>query len=109
MCSCSIARSCPIDSPHELTLRPPFGHLEKESRRPAIEHTQRFLRLEPISSRAPSTGLGHSAVMTLPRCGIGYGASFQHCVVPQPTPCPPRRPVVTPICCPAPSHWASAA
>src|SRR5437867_10731768 len=35
-----------------------------------------------------------------------HGASFQHGVTPQPTPWPPRRPVVTPICCRPQSHCA---
>src|SRR5437899_12880055 len=33
-----------------------------------------------------------------------HGASFQHAVTPQPTPWPPRKPVVTPICCRPQSH-----
>src|SRR5712692_9864833 len=37
---------------------------------------------------------------------ITHGRSFQHCVEPHPTPCPPRRPVVTATCCRPHSHCA---
>ena len=37
---------------------------------------------------------------------VSYCPSLQHELKPQPTPCPPRKPVAAPICCRPQSHWA---
>src|SRR4029077_1156568 len=93
----------------------PLGHpsrSEKLAEGRGFEPPRDLLGPYPISSRTPSTGLGHPSAyfcrMTLPlyTMGHGYCPSLQHALKPQPTPCPPRRPVAAPICCRPQSHWA---
>src|SRR6266446_3807892 len=110
MVAASSSLSFPFCHAPGGVIQPPVGAL--------VSTASRSGRREPVPFIERSThGVKQlrpshvSPTELVPRCASSGGRmphspSFQQGVEPQPVPCPPRRPVVTAICCRPHSHCA---